>query len=243
MIAFSSALHVDLTSGVAAFASMNAMLQPYRPNDVVTYALDLMRATDSGKALPPVPAAEQPFVVPNANDYTGTYVGTSGRPWRVFAENNQLYVHPHGAGGQAQRLHRLSGDDRFTQAVFSYSDDGKYPLQFVRDKNHIVTELFYGPQWMPNERYTGPKQFEYPKEWEAFAGDYRNDDPWQGLARVWLRKGKLWLGDDAIVPMGNGLFRPDEENSPERISFDTMISGKAQRMNFSGVDFYRSEVE
>jgi D-alanyl-D-alanine carboxypeptidase len=241
MIAFSSALHADLTSGVAAFASMNAMLQPYRPNDVVSYALDLLRAADSRKALPPVPAPEQPLVVTNASDYAGNYVPASGRAWRVVAEGNQLLVYPHGVGGQASRLQRMPGDDSFTLGVISYSDDGKYPLHFFRDKNNVVTELFYGPEWMPNERYTGPKQFEYPKEWEAFAGDYRNDDPWQGLARVWLRKGKLWLGGDAIVPMGNGLFRPDQENSPERISFDTLISGKAQRMNFSGVDFYRIE--
>ena len=58
--------------------------------------------------------------------------------------------------------------------------------------------------------------------------------------RVFLRKGKLWLAEDELTPLANGLFRPgNEEYSPERVSFDTIIEGKAQRMNFSGVDFDR----
>ena len=51
----------------------------------------------------------------------------------------------------------------------------------------------------------------------------------------------LWLADDELTPLANGLFRPaNEEYSPERVSFDTIVEGKAQRMVFSGVDFYRT---
>src|SRR5436309_994708 len=52
MVAFSSAMHVDLTSGTGVFASVNANLAGYWPNVVAKYALDLLRATIDGKTLP-----------------------------------------------------------------------------------------------------------------------------------------------------------------------------------------------
>ena len=49
MVAFSSAMHVDVTSGFGVFASVNANLAGYRPVVVAKYALDLLRATIDGK--------------------------------------------------------------------------------------------------------------------------------------------------------------------------------------------------
>ena len=103
-----------------------------------------------------------------------------------------------------------------------------------------VVEMFHGNDWYFNDLYSGPQKFEFPREWNAFAGRYRNDSPWWGTAQVFLRKGKLWLGDDPLVDLGDGIFRAgEEESSPERVSFDGVSNGQAIKMNFSGVDFYR----
>jgi hypothetical protein len=235
MVAFASALHADLTSGVAAFASVNAMQQPYRPNDIVEYALNLMRAAQSGNALPPVPAREDLANVPNASAYAGRYM-SANEAIEVRANGNQLMMTR--SANQSATLLR-AGKDRF---VPDHPHLGRYPVVFGRqDDKGPVQELFFGPAWMINERYTGPKEFEYSKDWEAYAGTYNNDDPWQGVVDVFLRKGKLWIGDDALVALGNGLFRPEENDSPERISFDQIVDGKAMRMNASGVDFMRKD--
>src|SRR5262249_25444413 len=72
MVAFSSALHVDLQSGIGAFASVNANLAGYRPVLVARYALDLLRAAAEGKDLPAMPQmSPAPDEIQNANDYAG----------------------------------------------------------------------------------------------------------------------------------------------------------------------------
>ena len=252
MVAFSSAIHIDLTGGVAGFASTNSNLERYRPNDIVSYALDLVRAVNDRRELPTIPPPDDPARVENGSDYAGEYtpigygsecgadvIGPDGKPmlhkclFRIGSEGTTISVQP--GGDIALSLDQI-GKDRFVGHMPQFA---RYSFVFNRE-NGIVTDLLYGPMWLANDRYAGAREFQYPKEWQAFAGHYRNNDPWQGSVRVFLRKGKLWLADDELTPLPNGLFRPGkEEYSPERVSFDTIVEGKAQRMNFSGVDFDR----
>src|SRR5207245_1482395 len=67
-----------------------------------------------------------------------------------------------------------------------------FPLRFGRDKGAVV-EAFYGSDWYVNERYAGPKQFEFPREWDAYPGHYRTSSRHHINFRIALRKGKLWL--------------------------------------------------
>jgi len=115
-----------------------------------------------------------------------------------------------------------------------------FALEFARDRS-VVVEAFHGPRWFRNERYSGPKSFDYPKQWEAFAGHYRNDSPWFGSTRIFMRKGKLTADGAPLTPFGDGLFRVGaEEWSPERLAFGPVINGRAMRMKASGVEFYRT---
>ena len=105
----------------------------------------------------------------------------------------------------------------------------------------MIVEAFHGPRWFTNERYTGPKAFDYPKEWEVFAGHYRNDSPWFGSTRIFVRKGKLTADGAPLTPLGDGLFRLGPEDwSPERLSFGPVVNGRATRMKVSGVEFHRT---
>ena len=70
MVSFMSSMMVDIDEGVGAFASVNAQ-QEYRPNPVVAYAIQLMRAHRQHKALPPTPQPDLPTRVENASDYAG----------------------------------------------------------------------------------------------------------------------------------------------------------------------------
>jgi D-alanyl-D-alanine carboxypeptidase len=232
MVAFSSAMHVDISNGFAAFASVNANLERYRPNAVAHYALDLLRASSSGQPLPapPLASGDPPF---KAADYIARYhVVGGGLEFSVEASNSALVLNR--SGRRAPLM--PAGKDQF---FVEDSELRRFYLKFNREKDQVV-EAFHGNDWYTNERYSGPTHFEHPKEWQAFAGNYRNDSPWWGSVFIFLRKGKLWLGDDPLVPMEGGIFRVGEDGySPERASFDGVTDGRALRMNYSGVDFYR----
>jgi CubicO group peptidase (beta-lactamase class C family) len=233
MVAFSSSMAADLGAGVGAFASVNARLGPYRPNAVVEYALDLLRAASEGKPLPPPPEADPSSRVANAADYEGEYASPDGGKLAVVAEGNALLLV---RNGRKVALDRTSGDS----FVARDPDLAAFAFEFGREDGDVV-EVFHGPDWYTSARYAGPRAFENPAEWAAYAGHYRSDNPWVGTLRVVLRKGRLWLdGSEPLVPLGQGTFRVGAEAwSPERASFEAVVDGKARRMNLSGVDLVR----
>ena len=234
MVAFSSAMHVDVTSGIGAFASVNANLAGYRPNVVAKYALDLLRATMDGKDLASAPSTSTfPDQVPDAADFAGTLTSVDGTKLMLTAEGGKLRL---SVGTQTVALERAGGD-RF---IVKHPDYDLFALEFARERNAVV-EAFHGPRWFTNERYTGPKTFDYPKEWDALAGHYRNDSPWFGSTRIFVRKGKLTADGTPMTALGGGNFRVGAEDwSPERVRFGPVVRGRATRMTFSGVEFHRT---
>jgi hypothetical protein len=50
-----------------------------------------------------------------------------------------------------------------------------------------------------------------------------------------------WGDEEALAQLSDGVFRVgDDERSPERLSFDTILDGQALRANLSGCDYYRT---
>ncbi|HEY5883597.1 MAG TPA: serine hydrolase domain-containing protein, partial [Pyrinomonadaceae bacterium] len=183
MVAFSSSMYVDMTSGFAAFASVNANLQGYRPVTVTRYALDLLNAATANEALPPLPPPPpSPEIVKNAADYAGTYTSADGRKLVLVAKGERLLLEHDGQ----QIVLEQAGRDRFVVKHPAYD---RFALGFGREGAQVV-EAFHGPDWWTNERYTGPKTFDYPKEWDAYVGRFNSDSPWYGSARMVIRKGK-----------------------------------------------------
>lgn len=234
MVSFSSAMQVDMDAGFGAFASANASLAGYRPNAVVLYALGVLRAAGEGRPLPSPPEPDDPYKVAQAADYAGTYTSPEGRKLVLVVEDNLLkLVH----GGERVILERLAPDNFFV----SHPDFALFPLSFERVEN-AVTEAHYGGDWYAGERYAGPKAFEAPPEQRAYAGHYRNENPWEGSFRVVSRKGRLWFGGDPLVPLGPGLFRVgEEEHAPNRIRFEDVVNGGALRAVVNGTEYRRIE--
>lgn len=103
MVAFSSAMFADVTSGFAAFASVNAsrLLGGYRPVAVVRYALALLNAASRNEAPPaPPPQLPSPTIVGNAAEYAGTFdlkSGTAAKKLVLVSEGDQLILQHGGA--------------------------------------------------------------------------------------------------------------------------------------------------
>jgi hypothetical protein len=235
MVAFSSSIDVDVTGGLGAFASVNANLQGYRPVAVTRFALDALAATLGNKPLPAVPAPQaSPEEIKNAADYAGTFTATDGRKLMLAAEGDRLVLV---RNGQRVALERSGGRDLF---VVKHADFDLYRLGFARDGGKVV-EAYHGADWYAGEAYAGARTFNYPKEWDAFVGHYHNDSPWYGSTRVVLRKGQLFLeGAQPLVAAEQGTFRlAGDESAPDRISFESIVGGKAMRMNYSGIIFRR----
>lgn len=235
MVAFSSAMYADITDGFAAFASVNARLSGgYRPVAVTRYALELLSAASRGKELPPLPPPlPAPDKIRNAAEYAGTFTSPDGKKLVLSAQGEQLILQHN---GQRVPLEQ-TGRDRF---IVKHPDFELFTLSFGREKEAVV-EAFHGSDWWTNERYAGTKSFEYPKEWDTYIGHYRSDNPWYGSTRLVVRKGRLLLdGEQPIVQTETGIFRPPGDNTAERISFDTILEGKALHLNYSGIDYYRT---
>jgi CubicO group peptidase (beta-lactamase class C family) len=237
MVSFASALQVDLESGVGAFASINAM-QGYRPNPVAQRALQLMRAVNERKALPPAQSAKSARIIANASDFAGTYTTLEGRKLQFTANADAVYVEVDGSRVQLEMKEAdklLLAGSKFLY-VFGRNDP--------KDPKSQVVEMGHGNDRYTNDRYSGPKLFKSPPEWWAYLGHYRSENVWDGSFRIVQRKGVLMI--DGVVPLepGDGIFYlRDEPRSPEWISFHDIVNGKAMRVKLSGDDFWRVEAD
>ena len=240
MVSFASAMQIDIDSGVGAFASINAM-QGYRPNPVAQYAIQLMRAMQENKTLPAPPEVKGARFVANAADYAGDFTSPEGRKLLFVAQADSVYLQT-----EVSRVPLdLKEPDKLLQP------GSKFMFIFGRanekDPKSAVVEVSHGNAWFTNEKYSGPKSFNTPKEWNTFIGHYRSENVWNGSFRVVHPKGQLMI--DGVIPLepatssSNLFYLRDEPHSPEWISFHDVVNGKAMRVKLSGDDFWRVDAE
>jgi hypothetical protein len=239
MNCFASSIHVDLDAGVAAFASINAM-QGYRPTAVTQYAVQLLRAKHEGKPLPAAEPVVDPAEVDNAGEYAGVFRSANGKELAFKANGKRLLLD----GTEQIVLQRSSGDSFVSTVPGSFSD---YSLIFARQQPadgttpSPVVEVSYGPDWYANAAYHGDREFTPPAAYSALTGRYRSDSG--DDARVFVRKGKLWLGDTPLTEIGSSLFRVGNDSwSPDTAEFLTIVEGHARLLRTIGEDCWRIEV-
>jgi len=103
-----------------------------------------------------------------------------------------------------------------------------------------VVEVAWGGDWYRSAAYSGPVSFEYPKEWNACVGHYRNESPWIGSVRIVLRKGRLWLDGTIPLEADGRLFRlRDNPYNAEWVRFGEVVNGRCMRIRISGSDLWR----
>ena len=232
MISFSSSFHVDVASGVGAFAStpLSAFAE-YRPRLLTRFAVDALTHAMAGHPLPSPPPLD--VRLPNVATYVGKYAGPNGG-FEVRAGSPLTIV----ANGQSADLQPW-GDDIFRTTHPSFH---QFSLLFERTRG-LITGAAWGPSSYLKAGVGGRLAPSNP-QLAKLAGRYIDDNPWFGAAMVVERAGKLWVGTE--VPMtliGDNLWRVGQESwSPERGSFANFIDGRPQTFVFSGEKFARHDI-
>jgi CubicO group peptidase (beta-lactamase class C family) len=232
MLSFSSSFHVDIASGVGAFASstLNAFAE-YRPRLLTRYAVDALTNALAGKPLPPPPPLQDPLA--KAASYVGRYAGPAGA-FEVRPGKPLTII----ANGEAASLESVADEVfRTTHPLFR-----RQSVMFERKGTGIVTA-----SWGPNTYVREGSGGQIPQSDPALAklaGRYINDNPWFGPAPVIERGGKLWMGtENPMTRISDNLWRVGKNDwSPERASFANFIDGRPQTLIFSGERYVRHDV-
>jgi D-alanyl-D-alanine carboxypeptidase len=232
MVAFSSSFHVDIASGVGAFASSTLSgFAEYRPRLLTRFAVDALIEGLAGRSAPTPPPLN--VQLPNAATFVGRYQGAHGG-FEVRPGDPLTLV----ANGQSAALQPWGGNIFRTMHPAFHA----FSLMFERT-GAAVTGASWGAESFVREGSVGTLPGSDPAL-ARLGGRYVNDSPWIGTALVVERGGKLWLGTETpMTKIGDNLWRIGEDSwSPERASFANDIDGRPQTFIFSGEKFLRHEI-
>ena len=232
MLSFSSSFHLDLASGVGAFASstLNAFAE-YRPRLLTRFAVDALTNALSGRAVPTPPPLEPPIA--NAASYAGRYSGPAGS-FEIRSGSPLAIV----ADGQSAPL-TLWADQVFRTTHPRFRN---YSILFERSRGRVEIA-----SWGPNSYAREGAGIALPASdvtLAKLAGRYINDNPWFGPSPVVERGGRLWVGTETpMTKIGENLWSVGKDSwSPERASFANFINGRPQAFVFSGEKFARHDI-
>jgi D-alanyl-D-alanine carboxypeptidase len=224
MVGYVAQMLCDMDAGVGVIVLSNG---PSGAAAVADYALDLARARAEGTPLPEPPAGGTPDLGERTGEYGPIIVTAAG-------------IHAFGREGA---LHEHAPDVYAT----THPDLCRTFVRFGRDSSGLVDRLMCGDDWHPGQGYAGPPEFPHPPEWAAYPGLYRSHNPWLPALRITLCRGELGMeqasyGRLPLEPHRSGGFAlaTPEGRLPERLRFDTVLDGRAQRVDFGGTTLFRA---
>jgi len=232
MVAFSSSFHADPAAGVAAFASVNGRLGPYRPRATTAYAVRLMRAVRAGAPLPSAPDPLASWKIRDPSPILGRWIAPDGDQdggvFEIVAGTDFPQV---ANGGASAPLYRSGGGAATALPALS---------------SHVLEPAPGGGLWWGSNLLGRDKpvpQPMVPDRLQAFTGMYLNRDPWAGYVEVFARGEALVVdGLGPIVERGGYWSGEKDVGGLDRVRFDGVLGGRATRLNLSGSDFLRVEV-
>jgi CubicO group peptidase (beta-lactamase class C family) len=232
MMAFASSFHADPAAGVACFASVNGRIENYRPRQTTAFAVRLMRAARTGA---PPPVAPDPLATYRFKDPT-PFLGR-------FVSEDSTFTLVAGAGGVRLRAHDAdfrtlpAGPERL---ITDHPRFSRYGLDVVREDGKVVG-FWWGETLFSRDR---ARPAPAPADrLRPLAGVYLNRDPWVGGATILVRGEALVVdGLGVLVDRGDWWSVAKDPGGIERLRFDGMLNGRAQRLNVSGDDLTRIAV-
>jgi CubicO group peptidase (beta-lactamase class C family) len=235
MMQFASSFHVDSAEGVGAFASVNGIYPDYRPRAVTAFAARALRAARAGKPLPDAPNPMAFRTVSAPDRFVGRWVAADGHTIELARSGNGLAMVD---GARRGRIEAAGG----TKLMSNLPGWDAGPLEFSapgKGKDAPLDRLWYRD--LALARVTAPAAVSTPDRLAALAGKYRTNDAWVGPIDIVARGDRLeMLGYGPLIEDARGFWRLEEDaGGLERLRFDQMVGGKAQRLSFSGHDLWR----
>jgi D-alanyl-D-alanine carboxypeptidase len=247
---FHSAVEAHVDQGFGLVLLANAALAPELKKWIVS---TLIAAYDGGPP-PPQPTAGAESALPDLHEYAGKFHLEAGKTDNnvnaaltfVYSDDRLFLVGEHGNIA----LDRM-GLDLFRGAAAAA---GILPFVFGRsgaDEKTRVTSVSQGALWYAADGFPEPLRPAVPQEYASYVGHFMNNGPEGPVARVFVRNGALMmlLSEDEeatplpLEPLGPDLFRiGEQEFSPERARFDSLVEGHALRLFISGVPLYRKDI-
>ena len=241
MVGFSANILADMKDGLGVVTLANG---PAAHRSIMDYTMKVIRSVLHDQPLPELPHRKQRKASRSLSDYIGDYKTSSGKTVHFSVEDSTLILNDDTTRVRLERFY----DDRFYSPVVGFD---RYPFQFVRNDEGIIVEVIYGPTWYTNDLYAGPKTFEAPRAWQSFVGRYRSYSPWFPYFEVIERKGKLIAitgegGETScrefeLTEKSGGVFQVGKGPTPEVLSFEDIVAGRALRAFWSGHQFFRTE--
>ncbi|WP_165423803.1 serine hydrolase domain-containing protein [Ktedonosporobacter rubrisoli] len=238
MLGYESMMLGDLDEGLGVVVLLSGKCWPW-PWQLAHSALSLLRAAQEEHAGTVMASVGEQKKIANASDYAETFTGRDGSLTFIVEADQVILLYQ----GNHLILEELWPDTFF----IPHPDFAYFLGHFGRASGRIV-EFEHGASWWIHEqRYTGPRTFVYPAEWDAYPGHYVSESPWTGHVRIILRKGHLYLVEAEgyereLFPLGERSFGYKRNRTskalPERVRFDAMIDGQAWCLTLAGNDSF-----
>jgi D-alanyl-D-alanine carboxypeptidase len=232
-VGFRAHMLVDMDDGFGVTILANG---PWDPEPWAIYALDMLGAALRGEEADTSSPTDR-MSVEDALQYTGQYAAQEDA-FSIICEEGRPYFSKEGLCIPLE----AKGGDVFYVDHPAYA---RFCLHFGRQEGAVV-EAHQGSHWYTNDRYTGPRSFDYPAAWDAYCGKYASHNPWFPSFRIVVYKGSLIMiepsGDETpMVQLSPREFRVGEDaRSPERLRFDMFINGRPHKVELSGEPYHRS---
>lgn len=233
MIGFSSAFNADPAAGVGAYACVNVGgAGGYRPNELVNYAISLLRAAGAGRPLPETrtPAPAPPVSEAVALQATGRWISADGGEFNITNRSGSLFV----TSGSVERPLIASDNvlvtDHPALSPFAVArHEGATPMLRLGDR-------LFGRDRAPVAPPTSPRL-------AALAGSYFAPQAWSSYARIFAVGEQLFAGANRLREAPDGSWRfAERASTPERAWFEDFVDGRPQTLNLSRVHYTRQLV-
>lgn len=233
MVQFTSSLHLDVETGIAAFASANVHYgTAHRPTNVTQHACDLIRAAMAGEEPVVAPAL---MTAPNGLDrFAGTFSAEDGDRFEVKSHGTELQLMRGGATATLQ----------FVGATLFATDEPDFAAMGVEFEIQDDSAV---RAWVGSKEYLAdPTQGFAAQDPEllAIAGTYVSDNLWGAPQRVYARGDHLAFGlanyFGKLHRHANGTWQGTKDGpTTARILFGPTIDGQVQSITSDGSEAVR----
>ena len=232
MVGYISSMFGDPKGGIGVVALTNG----FQDMDSVTdFALRTIVAALAGEPLP------EPETPPDINHDAFAASYRSGEAeLSVSAAGGHLLLH---TGEDEIALEPVGFRPTPDWFLADHSGFDLFPIRFLRDEEGKVVALVHGETRYDAAGADTDGDAPSPSEWAAYPGHYRSHNPWISNFRIVLRRGALLMiyphgYEAALTPVESGFRIGDDPDTPERITFDTIVDGQAWRAITSGGETY-----